>query len=67
MWLGLSVGVVEANYTLQQKYAGFGADITFITAPELCFAFLRDRTVGYASDIVCPPPSWPMHRYTLSN
>ena len=51
-WLGLSVGVVEASNPMEEKYASFRTDITFITATELCFTYLRDQTIFPPEPIV---------------
>jgi preprotein translocase subunit SecA len=41
--LGLSVGVVVAGQTADDRRAAYGCDVTYGTARELGFDFLRDR------------------------
>lgn len=41
--LGLTVGVVQSDTPKQQRRAAYGADITYSTAKEFGFDFLRDR------------------------
>ena len=41
--LGMSVGVVQANIGRQQRHDAYHADITYTTAKEIGFDFLRDR------------------------
>lgn len=54
-WLGLTLAVVESNTEHAQNRPKFQADITFITAQELCFTFLKDQDVEHEADIVRPP------------
>jgi preprotein translocase subunit SecA len=41
--LGLTVGVVVASQTAQQRRAAYACDITYCTNKELTFDYLRDR------------------------
>lgn len=41
--LGMSVGVVQSDTPRQQRRLAYGADITYSTAKEFGFDFLRDR------------------------
>ena len=41
--LGLSVGVVQANSTREQRRDAYACDVTYTTAKEIGFDFLRDR------------------------
>jgi preprotein translocase subunit SecA len=41
--LGLSVGVIEAQLTTAQRRAAYASDVTYGTAKEFGFDFLRDR------------------------
>jgi preprotein translocase subunit SecA len=43
--LGLSVGTVTQPMDQAQRRAGYGCDITYCTAKELVFDYLRDRLV----------------------
>ena len=43
--LGLSVGVVVAGQSPDERRAAYGADITYCTNKELAFDYLRDRIV----------------------
>ncbi len=43
--LGLSVGTVTRPMDQAQRRAGYGCDITYCTAKELVFDYLRDRLV----------------------
>ena len=51
-WLGLTVGVVVSTIEHGARRRAFEADVTFITAQELCFTFLRDQTVNSEDRIV---------------
>ena len=53
-WLGLTVGVVVSATEHSARRPAFEADVTFITAQELCFTFLRDQTVDNEQRIVRP-------------
>ncbi|MEJ6783718.1 preprotein translocase subunit SecA [Aminobacter sp. Piv2-1] len=44
-WLGLSVGVVVAGQSVEQRRAAYACDITYCTNKELAFDYLRDRIV----------------------
>jgi preprotein translocase subunit SecA len=41
--LGLSVGVIQTDHSPQQRVAAYRRDITYATAKEIGFDFLRDR------------------------
>ena len=51
-WLGLTVGLVLSSMEHGARRSAFEADVTFITAQELCFTFLRDQTVDSERQIV---------------
>ena len=53
-WLGLTVGVVVSATEHVARRPAFDMDVTFITAQELCFTFLRDQTVDNEQRIVRP-------------
>lgn len=42
-WLGLSVAHLEQGMTVEQRREAYNADITYATANEIGFDFLRDR------------------------
>jgi preprotein translocase subunit SecA len=44
-WLGLSVGVVVAGQSVDQRRAAYACDITYCTNKELAFDYLRDRII----------------------
>ncbi len=51
-FLGLSIGVVLAGMTNEQKKAAYNADITYGTNNEFGFDYLRDNMVIYKKDRV---------------
>jgi preprotein translocase subunit SecA len=48
--LGLTVGVVQSNATRAERLAAYAADITYATAKEVGFDFLRDRLLRRNQD-----------------
>ncbi|MEM7782927.1 MAG: DEAD/DEAH box helicase [Planctomycetota bacterium] len=55
--LGMSVGVVAGNSTQNERQKGYHSDITYSTAKEIGFDFLRDRLAkrdldAHATDLV---------------
>jgi preprotein translocase subunit SecA len=44
--LGLTVGAVTQGQTADARKAAYDCDITYVTAKELVFDYLRDRTIG---------------------
>ena len=51
-FLGLSVGLVLAGMSAQQKQEAYGADITYGTNNEYGFDYLRDNMVIYKNQLV---------------
>ncbi|MFC5530186.1 DEAD/DEAH box helicase [Cohnella yongneupensis] len=54
-YLGLTVGAVTAGMSLADKQRAYGADITYVTAKEAGFDYLRDAIRMDASEIVLRP------------
>ena len=54
-FLGLSVGVVQEEMTAGQRRSAYEADITYATAKEVGFDFLRDLLVDELAGIVHRP------------
>lgn len=50
--LGLSVGLVKSNSTLEEKQESYNSDITYITNSELVFDYLRDNTCYQIEELV---------------
>ena len=57
-YLGLSVGVVVSNQSLEEKKAAYQADVTYATNNELGFDYLRDNMVYDLSQKVQRPLSF---------
>ena len=51
-FLGLSVGIIQADMSAHERRAAYACDITYATAKEAGFDFLRDQMVLHASDRV---------------
>ena len=51
-FLGLSVGVIVAGLSDEQRKEAYGADITYGTNNEFGFAYLRDNMKFYAEQLV---------------
>ncbi len=51
-FLGVSVGVIQANMDTQQRKEAYNCDITYGTNSEFGFDYLRDNMVIDANDIV---------------
>ncbi|MFC4306529.1 accessory Sec system translocase SecA2 [Cohnella boryungensis] len=54
-FLGLSVGAVRENMTTEERRLAYAADITYVTAKQAGFDYLRDTIAMKASDIVHRP------------
>ncbi len=54
-YLGLSVGLVIAGMTPEEKRQSYAADITYGTNNEFGFDYLRDNMVVHAEDLVQRP------------
>lgn len=54
-FLGLSVGFVQEGMTIRQRQKAYAADITYLTAKEAGFDFLRDQRCTGKQDLVHRP------------
>ncbi|RXZ81020.1 accessory Sec system translocase SecA2 [Paenibacillaceae bacterium] len=54
-FLGLTVNSVQAGMRLSEKREAYAADITYVTAKEAGFDYLRDTIVLYEADTVHRP------------
>ncbi|GAB4815731.1 hypothetical protein N2152v2_002777 [Parachlorella kessleri] len=55
-FLGLTVGVLSGGELPAAQKAAAACDITYVTAPDLAFAFLRDNTATHPDSIVLRRP-----------
>ena len=51
-FLGLTVGHVVQGMSSEDRRAAYACDVTYVTAQEAGFDFLRDQLVGTASELV---------------
>lgn len=49
-FLGLSVGVVQEQYSRLRRQAAFRADITYVTSNALGFTYLQDTSIAMSAD-----------------
>ena len=54
-FFGLSVGIVQAGMSPEEKRAAYGSDITYGTNNEFGFDYLRDNMAGRSEDLVQRP------------
>ena len=54
-FFGLSVGCIQQNMDCGQRKQAYGCDLTYATANEIGFDFLRDQTALYPKDQVHRP------------
>jgi preprotein translocase subunit SecA len=54
-FFGLSVGCIQQNMDCRQRKQAYACDITYATANEIGFDFLRDQTALYPKDQVHRP------------
>ncbi|MBN1464829.1 accessory Sec system translocase SecA2 [candidate division KSB1 bacterium] len=54
-FLGLTVGFVGEGMTIGERQRAYGADVTYVTAKEAGFDYLRDSLCYDASDLVHRP------------
>ena len=54
-FLGATVGHVEQGMTIAQRQAGYASDVTYVTAKEAGFDFLRDQICMAPSQLVQRP------------
>jgi preprotein translocase subunit SecA len=53
--LGLRVAAIEAGSSPEERRAAYGADVTYLTARELGFDYLRDGLAACAEELVQRP------------
>jgi preprotein translocase subunit SecA len=56
-FLGVSAGCVQEGMSIAERKASYGADVTYVTAKEAGFDFLRDSLCSSADGIVHRPLS----------
>jgi len=49
-WLGLTVGCIQNQMSPAERRAAYGCDITYATASELGFDYLRDNGMAFSAD-----------------
>ncbi len=54
-WFGLSVGYISQNMPAEQRRAAYRCDVTYATANEIGFDFLRDGLARSADELVQRP------------
>ncbi len=54
-FLGLSVGLIQQNHSLTEKQQAYNCDITYVTAKEVGFDFLRTFIAYHPEEIVLRP------------
>jgi preprotein translocase subunit SecA len=51
-FLGLTVGTVQSNTSIERAQAAYSCHITYVTGQELCFNYLKDNTAQSAAELV---------------
>lgn len=51
-FLGLTVGTVQSNTSIEAAQAAYSCHVTYVTGQELCFNYLKDNTAQSASELV---------------
>lgn len=51
-WLGIRVGVVTSQSNMQERILAFSQDVTYVTAYEVAFTYLRDNLAQSMGDVV---------------
>jgi preprotein translocase subunit SecA len=51
-FLGLTVGAVQSNISVEAAQAAYSCHITYVTGQELCFTYLKDNTAQSAAELV---------------
>ena len=51
-FLGLSVGAVQSNISVEAAQAAYSCHVTYVTGQELCFTYLKDNTAQSAAELV---------------
>ena len=54
-FLGLTVGLIQAGDTPEERRAAYNADVTYVTNSELGFDYLRDNLATSGAEVVLPP------------
>jgi preprotein translocase subunit SecA len=54
-FLGLSVGLIQANMTPAERQKNYNCDITYVTNSEIGFDYLRDNMATSMADVVQRP------------
>jgi preprotein translocase subunit SecA len=54
-WFGLSVGHISQNMTAEQRRAAYSCDVTYATANEVGFDYLRDGLARHVDELVQRP------------
>ena len=49
-WLGLTVGCIQNSMSPAERRAAYGCDITYATASELGFDYLRDNGMAFSAE-----------------
>lgn len=53
-FLGLTVGTVQSNTSIERAQAAYSCHITYVTGQELCFNYLKDNTAQSAAELMLP-------------
>lgn len=51
-FLGLTVGVIQSNISIDAAKAAYSCHVTYVTGQELCFNYLKDNTAQTAAELV---------------
>lgn len=51
-FLGLTVGAVQSNISIDAARAAYSCHVTYVTGQELCFNYLKDNTAQTAAELV---------------
>lgn len=51
-FLGLSCGLIQAGMSEEERRAGYGSDVTYVTNSELGFDYLRDNLAQNTNELV---------------
>eukprot|EP00879_Flechtneria_rotunda_P006052 GHRR01006365.1.p1 GENE.GHRR01006365.1~~GHRR01006365.1.p1 ORF type:complete len:696 (+),score=226.05 GHRR01006365.1:193-2088(+) len=53
-FLGLTVGAVQSNISVEAAQAAYSCHVTYVTGQELCFNYLKDNTAQTAGELMLP-------------
>lgn len=53
-FLGLTVGAIQSNISIDAAKAAYSCHVTYVTGQELCFNYLKDNTAQTAAELVRP-------------